>query len=425
MNNVVLNEREAKQISRPRLYLEAVKTSPIFTQLFEEVPSPSQGVLSGKRVSIKATFDVQGYTTTGGGQLLGRQSASEDAKAVQLLKEAGAQCVGHTNMTELAYSGLGLNPHFGTPENPLVKGAIPGGSTSGGAVSVAKGYADIALGTDTGGSLRIPAAFCGLTGYKPSQSSVSRIGCLPLSDSLDSVGPIAKSVADCRLAWEVLSEQTASSDMKCTEQAKHADFLIPLNFGFDDIDPQIQTLFDKAVAKIEAAGYRVIHQHVDLFEQYKQLPVWHFSSVESRKHYADYFDLNSDQLDPRVRSRIQRGLEVSDDEFEQTCAARQALIAEYERVYSNTIILLPTVACQAPLFSVVEQDSEYDRINLLCLRNTSLSNVLNGCSISLPYNYGEVIGGIMLNMVNGADEQLLSYSKDIEALFLRNSDTLP
>ena len=340
--------------SYQRLKKEAVEQSPIFIQLFENKPLLNDGLLQGKRVSIKATFDVKGYPTTGGSRLLGRNPATEDAHAVQQLKKAGAYCVGHTNMTELAYSGLGLNPHFGTPENPLIKGAISGGSTSGGAVSVAKGYADIALGTDTGGSLRIPAAFCGLTGFKPSQSSVSRQGCLPLSDSLDSVGPIAKTVSDCRLAWEVMSQPMLTESVRPQEQEKRFEFVIPTNFGFEDIEPQVQALFDEAVAAIKAAGYTVSARHIELFERYKQLPVWHFSSVESRRYYAKHIDLTSHAIDPRVRSRIERGWDVTEETFEQTCLERQALIKQYESDFSNHIVLLPTVACLAPQFGNIE-----------------------------------------------------------------------
>ncbi|WP_295890715.1 amidase family protein [uncultured Vibrio sp.] len=395
---------------------EAVIDSPIFTYLFNEkhqyAPGGS-GVLNGKKVSIKATFDVKGYATTGGCKLLGNLVATEDAEAVKLLKEAGARCVGHTNMTELAYSGLGLNPHFGTPENPIVKGAIPGGSTSGGAVSVAKGYADIALGTDTGGSLRIPAAFCGLTGFKPSQYTVSRKGCLPLSDYLDSVGPIASTVKECRIAWEVMSKNPLQLSEPTYE---NVEFIVPSNFGFDGIDSTVLSLFKDALVKIKQAGFNVTTQHIDLLDEYKKLPIWHFSAVESRRHYGKNIDLSSDQLDPRVKSRIERGLAVSDEAFEQTCEQRDRLIKEYETRYKNVIFVLPTVACEAPRFEDLLKDSDYDHYNLLCLRNTSMANVLNGCSISLPHQFNGLTAGVMLNMTEGQDECLLSVAERIESL---------
>ncbi len=393
-------------------------SSKVFLRRFEPQDSAmdsSNGALSHFRVSVKANFDVKGYPTCCGTTLLADNIAQEDAKAVQRLKHAGAQLVGHTNMTELAYSGLGLNPHYGTPENPIVEGAIPGGSTSGGAVSVATGEADIALGTDTGGSLRIPAAFCGVTGFKPSQQSVSSQGCWPLSQQLDSVGPIGKSVSDCRLVWEVISNSTSTvaTDKTSTE----LEFVIPKNFGFDEIDPEVAELFDQAVSIIEAAGFMVRETSHPLFEDYKKLPVWHFSAVESRHFYQSHFDTDSADLDPRVRSRIRRGVEIDDVEFEETKNARRALIDTFSTHFANKVFLMPTVVCKAPKFADLVQDADYDRINLLCLRNTTLANVLDGCSISLPF-WGETFPiGIMLTMVNGADERLLEIAQELELIF--------
>ncbi|MHA2936879.1 amidase family protein [Vibrio sp. RC27] len=381
----------------------------IFTELFDVEKSSEKGPLSGAIVSIKATFDVKGYHTSGGSKLLGLEPSSSDAEAVARLRAAGATLVGHTNMTELAYSGLGLNPHFGTPTNPLDTNTIPGGSTSGGAVSVAKGFADIALGTDTGGSLRIPAAFCGLTGFKPSQSSVSRQGCLPLSDYLDCAGTIASTVNECGVAWEVLSGNQLS-DAKVDD----IRFVVPTNFGFDDIETEILALFDNAVAKIKQAGYEVIVEEVELLEHYKNVPVWHFSAVESRDYYQSKFALDSDKLDSRVRSRIKKGENVSIEEFSNTIAERERLVAKFNDEFNNAVLLMPTVAIQAPTFTELEQDADYDRINLLCLRNTSVANVFDACSISLPHKFNDTIGGILLTMPNGCDIPLLSLAKHIE-----------
>lgn len=381
----------------------------IFTELFDVAESSVSGPLSGAVVSIKATFDVKGYHTSGGSKLIGLEASESDAVAVARLKAAGATLIGHTNMTELAYSGLGLNPHYGTPVNPLNVSTIPGGSTSGGAVSIAKGFADIALGTDTGGSLRIPAAFCGLTGFKPSQSSVSRKGCLPLSDSLDSVGPIASTVSECRLAWEVLSGKKAG-----VETEDNVTFIVPTNFGFDGIDKGIAELFEDAVNKIRQAGYEVNYQEVNLLEQYKSLPIWHFSAVESRRNYQSLFDLESDELDPRVRSRIKKGAVVTDEQFAATVAERERLATKFSNEFGNTVLLMPTVPIEAPNFDQLEQDNDYDRINLLCLRNTTVANVFDACSISLPHQLNGIYGGILFTMPNGCDVQLLTIAEKIE-----------
>lgn len=383
----------------------------VFIDPFVQENSDASGPLSGAVVSVKATFDVKGHSTTAGSKLLGQEAAKQDAEAVALLKSAGASILGHTNMTELAYSGVGLNPHYGTPANPLNSERIPGGSTSGGAVSVVTGLADIALGTDTGGSLRIPAAFCGLTGFKPSQNSVSRAGCAPLSDSLDSVGPIAKDVATCRLAWQVLSN---SQDSDTNTQP--LTLVVPENFGLDQLDDAVKSGFEAVIAHIKASGFNVEQMPVELFEDYKQLSVWQFSAIESRRHYSQLFDLESELLDPRVRKRIARGSTVSDQEFAQTCEQRQQLIAQFCEQYANTVFLLPTVACCAPKFSDFATDEDFDRINLLCLRNTTFANVIDGCSISLPFRHQNEPMGLLLTAMNGQDDSLLTLAEQIESL---------
>ncbi|MBU2415181.1 MAG: amidase, partial [Gammaproteobacteria bacterium] len=252
------------------------KGQAVFTELFDYV-EPQQGPLNGAIVSIKDLFQVEGYKTQAGSVFISQQLAEQDSTAVAQLRKAGASFLGHTNMTELAYSGLGLNPHYGTPDNPINPGRITGGSTSGGAASVALGVADAALGTDTGGSLRIPAAFCGLTGFKPSQQTVSRKGCLPLSDSLDSVGPIAKTVEECELLWQVLSGVALSADTTKrmdSSPLSQLKIVVPSNFGMNDLDALVEEGFAEKLAQLEAAGVVVERRFIDALEVYKTLPVW-------------------------------------------------------------------------------------------------------------------------------------------------------
>ena len=381
----------------------------VFIEPFIEVADIKNGPLSGAVVSIKATFDVKGHSSSGGTTLLKDHLAQQDAHAVALLRAAGACLVGHTNMTELAYSGVGLNPHYGTPDNPVAPGCIPGGSTSGGAVTVAKGMADIALGTDTGGSLRIPAAFCGLTGFKPSQSSVSREGCLPLSESLDSVGVMARNVETCELAWNVLTSNKASQQADAP-----LTLVVPKNFGFDDLDEDVADGFKVALDNLKNHGVVVQHCDLSLFEAYKALPVWQFSAVESRRYYKQLFSLEDGQLDPRVKQRIKRGEGVSEQVFMETCAQRSALMTCFQNEHANTVFLMPTVACLPPKFDQLESDENFDRINLLCLRNTTFANVIDGCSISLPYSFNSNVMGLMLTAMNGKDQSLLKLAKVIE-----------
>ncbi|WP_217494988.1 amidase family protein [Marinomonas sp. FW-1] len=387
----------------------------VFTELFDYV-EPQSGPLNGAIISIKDLFQVQGYKTQAGSVFIQPQIAEQDAAAVNNLRLAGASFLGHTNMTELAYSGLGLNPHYGTPDNPINAGRITGGSTSGGAASVALGVADAALGTDTGGSLRIPAAFCGLTGFKPSQQSVSRDGCLPLSESLDSIGPIAKTVEECELLWHVLSGTKPASGGDKNTDNQQIRLVVPSNFGMNDLDEQVEHGFDEILARLEAEGVAIERRFVEALEEYKNLPVWQFSAFESQAFYSQHYDLDHVDIDPRVASRIARANTISVADFEQTKAARKAFITRMSEEEPNTVFLLPTVAVVAPKLSDLEQDAEYDRLNLLCLRNTSLANVLNGCSISLPFCFQQEPMGLMLTAAEGRDQLILDLAKKVELI---------
>ena len=389
------------------------KESHAFTELFG-YQTPQEGPLSGSIISIKDLFDVAGYKTQAGSVFIDDKKAQVDADAVALLRESGASFIGHTNMTELAYSGVGLNPHYKTPDNPVISGRIPGGSTSGGAVSVALGIADAALGTDTGGSLRIPAAFCGVTGFKPSQQTVSRQGSLPLSDALDSVGPIANTVEECELLWKILSKAPDASKVKTPENLSQLTLVVPTNFGMDELDPLVEQGFTEMLARLEEQGVKVESRFVEALEAYKTLPVWQFSAYECNAYYGERYDLDQVDMDPRVASRIARAKTIDADGFEQTKAARDAFIQGVSSQEGNTVFLLPTVALLAPKLTDLEENAEYDRLNLLCLRNTSLANVLNGCSVSLPFRFQNEPMGFMLTASNGMDQSILDLAKQLE-----------
>jgi aspartyl-tRNA(Asn)/glutamyl-tRNA(Gln) amidotransferase subunit A len=413
-SNFAWQNRELVAKWKSALDIIDTKGQAVFTELFDYV-EPQQGPLNGAIISIKDLFQVQGYKTQAGSVFINQQLAKQDAAAVALLRAAGASFLGHTNMTELAYSGLGLNPHYGTPDNPINAGRITGGSTSGGAASVALGVADATLGTDTGGSLRIPAAFCGLTGFKPSQQTVSREGCLPLSDELDSVGPIAKTVEECELLWHVLSGAPSVDSAKSTDSSQ-LKLVVPSNFGMNDLDALVEDGFEEKLACLEAAGVVVERRFIEALEAYKTLPVWQFSSFESQAFYSQNYDLETADIDPRVASRIARAKTINAEDFQRTQAARQAFIKRMAEEEPNTVFLLPTVAVVAPKLTDLAQDSEYDRLNLLCLRNTSLANVLNGCSISVPFRFQQEPMGLMLTAGNGKDQVLLSLAKQVEAI---------
>ncbi|WP_372801038.1 amidase family protein [Paracoccus seriniphilus] len=379
-------------------------TAPDFIQVFDD-PITAEGPLSGLTVAVKDLFDVQGYATGAGtAPRADRPVATQDATAVARLRAAGAGLIGHANMTEYAYSGLGLNPHHGTPLTPLIEGCIAGGSTSGGASAVARGVADIALGTDTGGSARIPAAFCGIYGFKPTASTIPRDGAVPLSHSLDSVGVLTSDPALLRPTLNVLRDTPLpAADMPGT-------VIVPQNFGLDDVAPEILEAFETALEVLAEGGISIRRLSLPFFDRYRALPVWQFSAVESRCHHGAEYDAHRDRLDPRVASRMARAEETDAPGYARTLLARQALADEATRIFADMPILLPSVAIMPPRLSDLEDDASYDRLNLLALRNTSLANVIDGCSVNLPL--ADLPGaGLMLTGPRGSDAMMLGMAE--------------
>jgi aspartyl-tRNA(Asn)/glutamyl-tRNA(Gln) amidotransferase subunit A len=390
--------------------LDAARTraaAPDFTRTFDD-PVEGEGPLSGLNVAVKDLFDVRGQVAHAGSLVRkGIAPAAKDAVAVSRLRNAGAGLIGHANMTEFAYSGLGLNPHYGTPLTPLREGCIAGGSTSGGASAVARGVADIALGTDTGGSARIPAAFCGLFGFKATAQTISREGAVPLSHSLDSVGVLTRDVGLLRPVLNVLRDRPLSPS--ATPRA----VIVPENFGMDDLDAEVADAFEAALDALQASGVSVRRQTLDFFDDYRALPVWHFSAVESRAHHGAHFDTARETLDPRVASRMARADGVTAIDFARTIAAREALIERAARLFSDTPVALPSVAIMPPKLDDLRDDATYDRINLLALRNTSLANVIDGCSVSMPIA-SHPGAGLMLTAAAGRDAMLLNMAETLQ-----------
>ncbi|MBH1983503.1 MAG: amidase, partial [Burkholderiales bacterium] len=347
--------------------------------------------------------------------------ADADALAVARLRAAGAVLLGRTNMSEFAFSGLGLNPHYGTPRNPYDHTRVAGGSTSGGAVTVALAMAAGALGTDTGGSIRIPSAFCGLTGFKPTAASVSLAGTLPLSRSLDSAGPIAHSVDCCAILYAALS----GNDI-----ADGAPALKGLRFGFTsdyvgaNVEPQVQQAFGRALDKLRAAGAQV--EQFD-FPELLELPgingggglvaaeAWHWHKVLLEKKGAQY--------DQRVAARIRRGQQQGAADYIDLLDARARLIAiAKQRLAPFDAWLMPSVAVLAPQVAPLEaDDATFFATNGLVLRNASVINFLDGCALSLPcHAEGELPVGLGICGLAGADDQVLQIGRAVEAL-LRGS----
>ena len=381
-----------------------------------QAPSPFCGI----PISVKDLFDIKGQVTRAGSKLLdGKPPAAADASAVRRLREAGFVFVGRTNMTEFAYSGLGLNPHYGTPLNPYDRPAkrIPGGSSSGAAVSVTDGMAAAAIGTDTGGSCRIPAAMCGLVGYKPTASRIPRDGVLPLSDSLDSVGPLAASVHCCAILYGIMSGAGAKSAPLPAPELRGLVLGVPQHFVLNDLDPPVAAAFERALRHLRTFGVKVI----DLdFKALDQLPNINakggFAAAEAFAWHRDHLKEQADLYDPRVRVRILKGAEQSAADYIELRRARQAMIQEAQSVMDGCAALLhPTVPMIAPRLSELRDDNEYARLNVLALRNPSVANFLDTCAISIPIHQDDE-PPVGLNILGhpGQDEALLALAASIE-----------
>lgn len=374
--------------------------------------------LQGVPVTIKDLFDVAGDTTTAGSVLLRSSApAAKDSEVVARLRRGGAILVGRTNMTEFAFSGLGLNPHYGTPRNPYRRdeGRIPGGSSSGAAVSVTDGMALAAIGSDTGGSIRIPAALCGLTGFKPTASTVPSAGAFPLSPTLDSFGPIAASVRCCASIYEVLSGQ--SFDL--ISPLPHEVRLGVLNgYVLDDLEPEVATTFANALAHLSRSGFKVTDTSFDCL---KQIPECNrgggFPAAEAYAWHRGIIETRSQEYDPRVLTRILRGANITAEDYSQLQQQRAEIISQVVPAFADLDVwIMPTVPRVAPRIAELDSsDAVYSEANLALLRNPSVANFLDACAISIPcHRWNEAPVGITLLAPRGQDHRLLSIALAVE-----------
>lgn len=380
------------------------------------VPLPA---LAGIPMSIKDLFDEAGHVTRAGSRALAdAPPAREDAVVVRRLRAAGAVIVGRTNMTEFAYSGLGLNPHYGTPRNPWDRkaGRIPGGSSSGAAVSVSDGMAVAAIGTDTGGSVRIPSALCGLTGFKPTADRVAQDGCLPLSPSLDSIGPLARSVACCAELDAVLAGTAPVPVQAARLQGRH--FALPRTVVFDAVDSAVAAAFDNARRRLEAAGGVFVDLDIPEFGELAHInQLGGFTASQAWAWHAPLLGQREADYDPRVSVRIRRGAAMTAAEYITLQTERQRWIAAVgARLRDFDALVMPTVPVIAPrIADVAASEETYASANLLMLRNPTLINFLDGCALSLPcHRTGDVPVGFTLAGTHGQDAQILSLGAAIE-----------
>ncbi len=377
------------------------------------------GPLAGIPVSIKNLCDVAGETTLAGSKALDDAApAQADAPVVARLRAAGAVIVGSTNMSEFAFSGVGANPHYGTPGNPADRKRVPGGSSSGAAVSVGDRMAVAALGTDTGGSVRIPAAVCGIVGFKPTARRVPIDGVVPLSTSLDSIGPLANSVECCAIVDAVFAGECANGPIAVPEAVPLAGlrFGVPKQFVMDELDPVVAKAFERACRMLAAKGVRV--EQVDL-PQLNELPAINakggFAASEAFAWHQKLIVRRGNVYDPLVHPRIMRGKEMSAADYIDLLAARAGLQKRVSAVTQNyDAIVMPTCAIAAPTIEEVSTADGFTRKNMLLLRNTTVGNFLDRCAISLPcHAAGELPVGFMLMGEAMADKRVLAMARSV------------
>jgi amidase/aspartyl-tRNA(Asn)/glutamyl-tRNA(Gln) amidotransferase subunit A len=385
--------------------------------------TPGGGALAGWPVSVKDLFDVHGHpTTAASASRHDAPAAQSDAPAVTRLRAAGAVLVGHTNLTEFAFSGVGINPHFGTPVNPAtttldpLQPRIPGGSSAGGAVSVASGAAWAALGTDTGGSIRIPAALQGLVGFKNTARLVPRDGCIPLSPSLDTACAITRTVSDAVRLHEVLAARRVSLDARPLGAWRLA---LPRTVMLDALETAVATAFERAVAALRAAGARIDDIDLPLLGEAASLQRGGgIPAAESWAWHREALTQRSAQYDPRVALRIRRGAAIGAGELAALHAERQGWIDRMTRaVAPYDALLSPTVPIVAPPLSpLVADDDAFFAANALLLRNPALVNLLDGCALSLPcHRAGDWPVGLMVWAPTMTDDCVLAVSLAVEA----------
>jgi aspartyl-tRNA(Asn)/glutamyl-tRNA(Gln) amidotransferase subunit A len=373
---------------------------------------------AGIPIGVKDLFDIAGETTRAGSRVLAdAPPATATAPAVARMIAAGFVPIGRTNMTEFAYSGLGINPHYGTPRAPWDRaaGRIPGGSSSGAAVAVADGMAVAGLGTDTGGSCRIPAAFCGIVGYKPTARRVPLAGALPLSPSLDSIGPLAPSVACCAIIDAVLAGE---APVLPTPMPLAGLRLAVPEAALDGMDADVAAAFARALAVLSTAGATIRHVAFAAFGQIAEAnALGGFAAAEA---YAWHRKLLADKAplyDARIRARIERGARQSAADYLDLLAARARIIAAFDAATSGfDALLLPTAPIVPPRIADLDAEADYNRLNLLILRNTAMTNFLDRCAISLPcHRPGEPPVGLMLMGETMGDSRLFAIAASVEA----------
>lgn len=404
-----------------RVYAEQAAAHARASDLLRDAGVP-QGPLAGLPFSAKDLFDIQGDITRAGSNVTKENPpAGADAPAIERLRRAGAIVLGRATMVEFAFGGVGTNPHFGTPKSIFDRetGRVPGGSSSGSAVSVADGMAAFSVGSDTGGSCRIPAALNAIVGFKPTQARVPRDGAFPLSPSQDCIGPLAPTVACCALVDAVLAGETPAP--LAPPPVRGLRFIVPRTLFFDDIEPQVAADFTAALKMLADLGADIVEEPLaGLSELTDPLQRHAIAAVESWEIHRAYLKDRAALYDPAVIARINRGSEISSADYVALLDWRRRLSSELlAATGGRDAWLVPTVPIVAPPIADVSDPTrpeEYRRVNIALLRNTSVGNFLDTPAISLPmHEPGAAPTGLMLMGRPGDDRWLLSVAASVEA----------
>jgi aspartyl-tRNA(Asn)/glutamyl-tRNA(Gln) amidotransferase subunit A len=383
------------------------------------------GPLDGVPIAWKDLVDMAGERTTAGSALYADSPPKEtDAPIVTNLAAAGMVALGKTNLSEFAFSALGLNPHFGTPRNPRdpTTPRVPGGSSSGAAVAVAGGLSPCAIGSDTGGSIRAPASFCGIVGFKTSEGRIDKQGVFPLSRTLDTIGPMAHTVEDCVMIDMALRGQSSTSVRPINLSG--VEFVVPDDTGIDDAQAAVAANLQSAVKRLEAAGAKVRTRAIRSIGAMRALSA-QFGSMVAIEAYAEhravFNSADAKRMDRRVLARALGG-RVSERDAVNLQRGREELIAALVDELKGAVLVLPATPMTAPAIGPLERDDELFRVtNLRAIHYTFLGNLFRMCGLALPSgtDAAGLPTGVQFLSPSGDDERLLSIGLSMEKALSR------